>query len=990
MPLRWIASSWTWPNIRITIRCAIAAWVSAVLFIIPAVEQFMGQVRLCDPFMAVLERELTILLFVTLAWAWGCLGIRLADLPRRHRDPNASLLSAFTGQYIEAAPTVIMAIFIFFGSVFFLYIRARQGPGPYLFASVFACICLVISLTTAALFPFPFYQVGQSIVIPLAFHSAISLIASIVIFPSTISAQFTSRLQIVISPLIKSIELHRGLMQFPLGEDAAAVFSAEVTSITESVSQSESALVPLAAAARLLRSDLIYARFSPEDFSQLQKLARRIVGRANGMGMYFTLIDPTRERFPVTPGPSVPATPIAVMTPTAGRSRPASVDLNVDAQPEHTRIDADSQYRRHHSHHHHHHHHLLREALHLSIPRPSKKEHAVGVFESHRYLNLEATHLHDPKADHHTAQTMALLSSSCDGLLGMCHDSLIAVREWLGTVRDGRWDFWVGKGEREIRFTQCLDPYRPSFQSDINSEYQMPAHRYLFHCYVYQYHLIQFSGVLLDMFDEIIQLETIRKHNRFWTPVQRLLRWDIWQVQENAEKNDDEDPGWLPSGCPPPRNAVEWVMSKIYHAVAALGGGNSLFALKAGILTILLCLPSLLKSTASFAYKNRFIWAIFMGQLTLARFRGDTAFGLTARILSTFLGGVVGMVMWYISAGSGAGNAFGLAAVCAVCFPFFFYARLYWPGPPMTNLVFFTTAILVAVVTSQRRFVLVTVGVAAAFVFSFLPPSTTIRRYQRTTLATTSSELGAIFCAILSFANSKEEREMQEIITSLIAVRSKLKRSLILRTNVIYEVCFYLLPISLRGRWPAERYHKILELQLQIAYSLSHLMSVVEHLEPAWTRAFLKRTRFLDPDFQGDLLAVISMISSSLRTGNPLPQITPCPLLDRFMLRYHGLNVIHQDSEEDYGLSRTLTIDTLQDEQYMVFCVGVSTAFGIISRLDRLMVAVKEVVGEQYHVHGVGLIEWVAPDINNYSDFTDQLHVGQDLELLSWQVEGIV
>jgi hypothetical protein len=37
------------------------------------------------------------------------------------------------------------------------------------------------------------------------------------------------------------------------------------------------------------------------------------------------------------------------------------------------------------------------------------------------------------------------------------------------------------------------------------------------------------------------------------------------------------------------------------------------------------------------------------------------------------------------------------------------------------------------------------------------------------------------------------------------------------------------------------------------------------------------------------------------------------------------------------------------------FCVGVTTAFGIITRLDRLMVAVKEVVGEQYHIDGVGV-----------------------------------
>jgi hypothetical protein len=122
----------------------------------------------------------------------------------------------------------------------------------------------------------------------------------------------------------------------------------------------------------------------------------------------------------------------------------------------------------------------------------------------------------------------------------------------------------------------------------------------------------------------------------------------------------------------------------------------------------------------------------------------------------------------------------------------------------------------------------------------------------------------------------------------------------------------------------------------QMAYALSHLMCVIEHLEPTWTRALLRRVRFTDPDFQGDMLAVISeayiavysavadkwlrylaMIASSLRTGTPLPQITPTPLLDRFMLKYHGLDIIHKESEEDYGLPRSLTLETLQSEQYL-------------------------------------------------------------------------
>ena len=94
----------------------------------------------------------------------------------------------------------------------------------------------------------------------------------------------------------------------------------------------------------------------------------------------------------------------------------------------------------------------------------------------------------------------------------------------------------------------------------------------------------------------------------------------------------------------------------------------------------------------------------------------------------------------------------------------------------------------------------------------------------------------------------------------------------------------------------------------------------------------------MDPDFQGDILAVIctfiylcqffvskgtffflvpGMITSSLRTGSPLPQITPCPLLDRFLLQYHGLSVIHKEAGEDHGLPRSMTFDTLKNEQYL-------------------------------------------------------------------------
>ncbi|KAG2140498.1 uncharacterized protein EDB93DRAFT_1241857 [Suillus bovinus] len=985
----------TWSKWKPVIRSALAAWIAVVVFVIPRTENILGQAAFLiiiasflsppsDPFIAVLEREIIVLAFVALGWAWVCLGLLFASLARTQTVPDASLRTIITGEYIEAGPSVILGVFLFIGSVFFLYIKARLGPGPFLPASVFGCICVgAHSLTTAVLFPYPYYKIGQIIILPMAFHSAIALILSILVFPQSVSAHFTTCMQGAVAPLATAISLHRSHL---LEDVTSSAFSHK--QITDATSKAENTLPMVAAAARLLKADIVYARFAPTDYDELQVIVRKLMVRVHGMGVYYTLIDPTRERFPVTPAVSRPATPVRSGPPSPlpdrrskeeKRAPSADQELRNRKQFHHHRplssrvrsypVDSTSplhgphrQYK--HSHSHHAHNTLLHSSLlHLALSRVPKHsgETAVGVFESQKYLNLEAIHLSHPDSTFFTARANELLSNSCQDLLSVCEEVLGISGAWIGNARKFRFDFSRGHHEDKAQYIRkkeldefktkkrltVLDPYRPMFDSndDASSDYEVPPHRFLFHCYVYQYHLLQFSALLQDM---------ERKKPKLWLPsLPKLFIWKTWEPYDINEQEDDEDPEMHL------KRRLNW----IYRAAISIGGGNTLFALKAAALTgrVYAFGPQLTMREA-----NKFVWAVFMAQLTLARFRGDTTFGLIARIISTFVGGLIGTAIWYISAGNGRGNPYGLAAVCAVCYPSFFFARLYWPIPPMTNLIIWVTAALVmgysyedthltvssspgwGIDVTWRRFVLVTVGVLAAGIFSHFPPSTTIRSYQRRTLATTSAELGAIYCSVVSYANSHVNRDNAIIVRSLLAIRSKLKRSLMLKENVIYE-------FSLRGKWPAERYLKILEIQMQIAYQLCHLMSIVHDLEPAWAHAFLRRTRMLDSDFQGDVLAVISLISNALHTGSPLPQITPCPLLDRFMLRHHGLNVVHEESEDDYGLPRTLTVETLENLQYMTFCVGVSTTFGIITRLDRLMVALKELVGEQYHIDGMGI-----------------------------------
>lgn len=74
--------------------------------------------------------------------------------------------------------------------------------------------------------------------------------------------------------------------------------------------------------------------------------------------------------------------------------------------------------------------------------------------------------------------------------------------------------------------------------------------------------------------------------------------------------------------------------------------------------------------------------------------------------------------------------------------------------------------------------------------FSFLPPSTTLRRYIRTIHATTVAEIGQLYCDIVSDASAGGlgRAETGDVANNLVATRMKLQRSKALQKNVFYEV----------------------------------------------------------------------------------------------------------------------------------------------------------------------------------------------------------
>lgn len=157
-----------------------------------------------------------------------------------------------------------------------------------------------------------------------------SLLTSFVLFPSTISAQYATRLSGILSPLQTTLSAHSTLLTSPPDQLSKAFASSPAKTAP---GQAEAGLLALRASARLLARDTTLAWASPQELEGLHDAARRLAVRANGLGAFFTLIDPLREPFPApprtpaTPAAGTPGTPKARSRVQSERtSREASVD----------------------------------------------------------------------------------------------------------------------------------------------------------------------------------------------------------------------------------------------------------------------------------------------------------------------------------------------------------------------------------------------------------------------------------------------------------------------------------------------------------------------------------------------------------------------------------------------------------------------------------------------------------------------------------------
>lgn len=372
---------------------------------------------------------------------------------------------------------------------------------------------------------------------------------------------------------------------------------------------------------------------------------------------------------------------------------------------------------------------------HLHLPQLAalhRNYEPVGVLESQSYSDLEASFQNtlNEKPTHYEDMVMLVGSTSAE-LLGECCKGMSVLIKWFECVNSDRIyaRFWNRRKKieerREIaaklaetiellqleieRFRnekrlQVLEPHLQWFKSERHNHRQ-PSYRLLFHSFFYQFHLIEFATSLHSLLEELHQYDSTRPLPKWWIP--GLLEVSKWLANGGENKNkashedlggEDQDPEDIPHLTDPEneeklevekRNPDAGPPTNIGHLIGRVVVGfyklllrpDILFAIKAGIIAVLIASMAWSKTTAAFWYDNRGIWVVIMCALTISQFTADTIFGFVVRISGTFLGAVLGLLIWYMGSGRGTGNAYALSAILAVCLPFIVFIRIHFVCP---------------------------------------------------------------------------------------------------------------------------------------------------------------------------------------------------------------------------------------------------------------------------------------------------------------------
>ncbi|KAF9074230.1 hypothetical protein BDP27DRAFT_1317519 [Rhodocollybia butyracea] len=456
----------------------------------------------------------------------------------------------------------------------------------------------------------------------------------------------------------------------------------------------------------------------------------------------------------------------------------------------------------------------------------------------------------------------------------------------------------------------------------------------------------------------------------------------------------------------PPTNVVQKIMNNLHILYRWCGTPKAMFAFKYSFVSVALWLPAVVNSTGGFYYKEKGLWALIMAQTTLNIYAADQVFNIAIRLIGTFIGATVGLVAWYMGNGHGIGNPFGAAVVTALFLLPLVFLRNFTPPQVLPGVLLgcatFSLVIGYSWVDGHiaqfatpgigwsiawKRFTLVVIGSAASFIVMMLPP-TSGRKAVRSRNASIIASLGNLYAFLMSTwiaevprstsdaesdSNSdssglapenpgekgnKDPANHEAVVSGSISHTHLAPTALWLdefrvRLLGLSEEITTLRQLtatatwegSVRGKWPLEEYNALLVAESEMLIGLAQLGNALAHLDDEWRITFMHNTRVLNPHFITDVMTVFSLVSQSLRNGEPLHQVLPQSLVGRLMYHHYNHHYLHQAAPRDQS-GQYLTVDTVSSLDYMYYATGVVAVFLVLRSVDELHKITKKLCGE--------------------------------------------
>ncbi|KAJ5134735.1 hypothetical protein N7526_006100 [Penicillium atrosanguineum] len=426
------------------------------------------------------------------------------------------------------------------------------------------------------------------------------------------------------------------------------------------------------------------------------------------------------------------------------------------------------------------------------------------------------------------------------------------------------------------------------------------------------------------------------------------------------------------------RSGLGRIVLGTYHWLISYEG---MYALRMVVVTVALAIPAVIPSSAGFYYREKGLWALIMGQTSVVVYMSDFALSLISRFIGTIIGGVAGLVAWYIGSGNGLGNPYGLAAVMAVVLVLLMWARVFAPMALLqATMMGGATCILVIGYSYDdthipsygnpgwgysvfwRRLVLVLVGSAAAMIVQVFPRPPSATRHICKSLSNALRGLSDHYALLLSCWGQPDRNEGMVAEQLALDVAETL-------SALDGPVALLRLEFS-SSHFDSDRLAQVKSLCQELNQHLGRLLYLSASLPEELQLRLARQAGLLDHRNIGDVMAVLGVVEQALKTGDPLPEVLPTPLLKRCFeyWRSHQIEII-------------LSKDLIRDESYRKFCVAVSSYLKFLGAVDDLVLVMKGTLGEAHIVSpawsfitafcGLSVVQ----GIFNYSDYFKERNV---------------